>query len=43
MRERVVWKVRKLEREGKRIFRSGFVVSGIPFNDPRKIEKEKFL
>lgn len=24
--------VRKLEREGKRIFRSGFVVSGIPFN-----------
>lgn len=38
-----VWKVRKLEGERKRIFRSGFIVSGIPFNVPRKIEKEFLL
>lgn len=34
------WKLRKLEREGKKIFRSGFIIRGIPFNVPRKIKKE---
>lgn len=34
-----LWKLRKLEREGKKIFRSGFIIRGIPFNVPRKIKK----
>lgn len=35
----LIWKVRKQEREGKRIFIIGFIINGIPFNIPRKIEK----